>query len=76
MWCKETHPKIPNWKSPDRDGIHRFWLKKFTPIHDRLSTETNRCLQEANILEWMTKGKTTLIQKDLKKKPSQITIDQ
>ena len=27
----------------------------------------NRCLQETNIPEWMTKGKTTLIQKDPQK---------
>ena len=29
----------------------------------------NRCLQEAHVPEWMTKGKTTLIQKDPLKKP-------
>ena len=35
--------------------------KKFTSIHGRLALEMNRCLQ---VPEWMTKGKTTLIQKD------------
>ena len=35
-------------------------------IHDRLAIEMNRCLQEANVPEWMTKRKTILIQK---KKP-------
>ena len=30
----------------------------------RLATEINRCVQEAYKPEWMTTGKTTLIQKD------------
>ena len=33
-------------------------------IHDRLALEMNRCLQDVHVPEWMTKGKTTLIQKD------------
>ena len=55
---------------PGHDGIHGFWFKKFTFIHDRLVLEMNRCLQGAHIPEWMTKGKTPLIQKD----PSKGTI--
>ena len=39
------------------------WLKKFTSVHDRLATEMNKCMQKIEITEWMTKGKTTLIQK-------------
>ena len=46
------------------DRIHGFWLKKFTSIHDRLGKEMNRRLQRSLLSEWMTKGKTTLIQKD------------
>ena len=56
--------KIPNWKTLSHDGIHGFWFKKSTSIHDRLALEMNRCLQEANVPDWMTKGKTTLILKD------------
>ena len=52
---------------PSYDGIHDFWFKKFTFIHDRLELEMNRCLQGAQIPEWMTKGKTTFTQG---KKPS------
>ena len=58
---KKTLKKISNWKTPGHDGIHAFWFKKFTSIHDRLALEMNRCLQ---VSDWMTKGKTTLIQKD------------
>ena len=46
------------------DGIHGFWFKKFTFIHDRLALEINRTLQGAQVPEWITEGKTTLIQKD------------
>ena len=56
--------KISNWKTPGHDGIHSFWFKKFTSIHDRQALEKNKCLQTAHVPEWMTKGKTTLIQKD------------
>ena len=61
---KETLKKISNWKTPEHDGIHGFWFKKFTSIHDRLALEINRCQQDAQVPDWMTKGKTTLIQKD------------
>ena len=49
---------------PGHDGIHGFWFKKFTSIHDRLALEMNKCLQTAYVPEWMTKGRTALIQKD------------
>ena len=62
---RTTLKRISNWKAPGHDGIHGFWFKKFTSIHDRLALEMNRCLQDAQVPEWMTKGKTTLIQKKL-----------
>ena len=37
---------------------------KLTSIHDRLALEMNKCLQRAHVPEWMTKGRTTLVQKD------------
>ena len=61
---KTTLKKISNWKTPGHDGIHGFLFKKFTSIHDRQAVEMNKCLQTAHVPEWITKGKTTLIQKD------------
>ena len=61
---KTTIKKISNWKTSDHDGILGFWFKKFTSIHERLALEMNKCLQRAHVPEWMTKGRTTLIQKD------------
>ena len=68
---KTTLKRILNWKAPGHDGIHGFWFKKFTSIHGRLALEMNRCLQYAQVPEWMTKGKTTLIQKDPSKGTAQ-----
>ena len=51
-------------------GIHGFWFKKFTSIHGGLALEMNRCQQGARVPDKMTKGKTTLIQKD----PSKGTV--
>ena len=56
--------KISKWKTLGHDGIHGFWFKKFTSIHDRLALEMNRCLQGEHEHEWMTKWKIALIQKD------------
>ena len=61
---KMTLKKISNWKTLGQDGIRGFWFKKFTSIYDRQALKMNRCLQGAHVPEWMTKGKTTLIQKD------------
>ena len=62
---KMTLKKTSNWKTPGHDGIHGFWFKKLTS--NRLAQEMNRYLQEAEVPDWMTKGKNTLIQKDLSK---------
>ena len=61
---RTTLKRISNWKTSCYDGIRRFWFKKLISIHDRLAIKMNRYLQEADISEWMTKRKTTLIQKD------------
>ena len=55
---------ISKWKTPGYDGIHGFWFKKFTTLNDRQVFKMNKCLKEAYLPEWITKEKTTLIQKD------------
>ena len=40
-----------------------------------LALEMNRCLQETDVLKWMTKEKTTLIQKKQSKETPQTTTD-
>ena len=61
---KTTLKRISNWKTAGHDWIHDFWFKKSISIHGRHALEMNRCLQGAQVPNWMTKGKTILIQKD------------
>ena len=61
---KHTLRKVANWKAPGPDGIHGYWFKKFTTLHGRLTHLLQNCLNEGKAPEWMTKGRTTLIQKD------------
>ena len=60
---------------PDDCGKYRFWLKKLIFIYDGLVFEMYRCLQEALVTEWITKKKTTLIQKVPPNEPQRTTID-
>ena len=46
---KATPKGIPIWKTLGFDGIHRFWFKKFTFIHDRFAAEMNECIQKTEI---------------------------
>ena len=48
---KTTLRKVSNRKTPGHDGIHGFWFKRFTSIHDRLALEMNKCLQTAHTPE-------------------------
>ena len=57
---KTTLKRISNWKAPGHDGIHGFRFKKFTSILGRLALEMNRCLQGAQVPEWMTKRKDNI----------------
>ena len=27
--------KLPNWEAPGADGLHGFWPKKFTSLHQK-----------------------------------------
>ena len=41
--------KISNGKTPGHDGIHGFWFKKFTFIHDRQALEMNTLIHAVRI---------------------------
>ncbi len=42
IFLLRTTLKKSNWKAPGHDGIHGFWFKKFTSIHDRSALEINQ----------------------------------
>jgi len=60
--------KIKKWKSPGPDGLHGFWIKKFTSLHTRLCGYLNDVLSGKSYFDsWLLQGKTTLIVKNPKR---------
>ena len=56
--------KMTNWKSPGPDGVQGYWFKRFTSLHNALTAHLQACVTKSEVPEWMTKGKTVLVQKD------------
>ena len=56
-----------NWSSPGHDGLHAFWIKHFTSLHEVIANQMNNCLIESTVPRWMTNGKTYRIMKDSNK---------
>ena len=56
--------RLPNWKAPGPDMVQGYWFKCFTSMHKSLKDNLADCLKAGKVPEWMTKGKTVLIQKD------------
>ena len=64
----ERAKKIPNWKAPGPDGVQGYWVKKLTPLHERIAAQMNEIINgRALIPLWMTTGRTVLYQKDPQK---------
>jgi hypothetical protein len=63
--AQETR-RMKNWKAPGPDQLHGFWLKKLTSLHPHLARLYQRALKDG-CPEWMTSGRTTLLQKDKEK---------
>ena len=59
--------KMPNWKSPTLDRIYRFWLKRFTILHQGIVSVLNEMVQTLNSAGWAVVRKTVHIQRDPKK---------
>ena len=60
--------KIPNWKSPGKDGVQGYWIKNLTSMHDRIADQLNNILMGTDTLPtWLTHGRTVLCQKDPRK---------
>lgn len=56
---KKVIQKIQAWKAPGVDHIHNFWYKRFTSIHEHLTTQINKIILEPNKLpQFLTQGKT------------------
>ena len=59
--------KMPKWKACGPDGVHGYWLKEFSSLHERLAVQLDVCLSAGDVPVWMTKGRTSLILKDKNK---------
>ena len=62
--------KMANRSSPGTDGLHAYWLKHFSALHDWVSNQKVICLTSSTIPEWLTIGRTYLILKDPAKGPT------
>ena len=40
---KKQVKKMSNWKSSGPDGVHGYWMKNFTSLHERMSVQLNIC---------------------------------
>ena len=58
---------MPNWKSPGPDLVQEFWLKNFSSFHERVRLQLKECLDSGFVLSWLTRGRTSLLQKDKSK---------
>ena len=36
--------KVPTWKVPGPDGLHGFWLKKLTSLHQEMVKDLDDCM--------------------------------
>jgi len=53
-----------NWKARGPDGIHNFWIKRFTATHSYLAHYFNQFMEDArNIPEFLVQGFTYLLSK-------------
>ena len=58
---------MSSWKAREPDRVQEFWLKKLTNSHDRVAKHSQACLNTGIEPPWVTKGRTLLIMKNIKK---------
>ena len=64
---KKILGRMPNWKSPGPDLAQGFWLKSFSSLHERVRLQIKECLDSGFVPSWLTRGRTSLLQKDKSK---------
>ena len=58
---------MPNWKSPGPELVQGYWLKSFSSLHERVRLQRKECLDSGFVPSWLTRGRTSLLQKDKRK---------
>ena len=64
---KKILGRMPNWNSPGPDLVQEFWLKNFSSLHERVRLQLKECLDSGFVPSWLTRGRTSLLQKDKSK---------
>ena len=64
---KKILGRMPNWKSPGPHLVQGFWLKSFSGLHERVRLQLKECLDSGFVPSCLTRGKTSLLQKDRSK---------
>ena len=64
---KKMLGRVPNWNSQGPDLVQRFWLKNFSSLHGRVRSQLKECIDSGLGPSWLTKGRTSLLQKDKNK---------
>ena len=73
---KKILGRMPNWKSPGPDLVQGFCLKNFSSLHERVRLQLKECLDSGFVPSWLTRGRTSFLQKDKSKGNVQVIIDQ
>ena len=58
---------MPHLKPPDPDLVQGFWLNNFSNLHERVRLQLKECLDSGFVPSWLTRGRTSLLQKDKSK---------
>ena len=59
---------MPHWKPPGPGlSLWGFWLKNFSSLNERVRLQLKECLDSGFVTSWLTRGKTSLLQKDKSK---------
>ena len=64
---KKILGRMSNWKSPGPHLVQGFWLKGFSSLHERVRLQLKECLDRWFVPSWLTRGRTSLLQKDKSK---------
>ena len=59
--------RMSNWNSPGPDLVHGFWSKNFSSFHKKVGLQLKECLDSEFVTSWLTRGRTSLLQKDKSK---------
>ena len=55
---KKMLQKLPQWKTPGKDGLQGYWIKAFKSLYGQLLNFFNLFLQSGKTPDWMLWGKT------------------